>query len=422
MNTTSPEIPPSDRSGTERPAVRDLRVAPRGVLPRQIQTWLMIGIALVIVLIILITGYSDPPERSAVVGRMLEPMLAPAERIRSYEQQLAQEEARQRDTAARRAEENAAVGGPTAAGARVGVAGAALTPETESLFADNVVQSRRPTGEQPFAAPSTPARPTGPMGEDGDTDGSLALLDRALARMGPPPAAATPGTAVPAPAAAAVGVDAAGPDTAVAHTAAPTDPVRGIRLRLLEGTVIETTLINRLDGTFAGPVLVLVTTPVYSEDRQAVVIPAGARLIGSAAPVQAWGDSRLAVSFHRLVMPTGQTYTLNQFSGLNQIGQAGLRDQVNRHYLQVFGASLAIGALSGLAQVGTRRGFGDTDFDTDFRQSAGSSLATSAGRVLDRYLNVLPTITIREGYRIKVYLTNDLELPRVVAASLGGLR
>ena len=121
-------------------------------------------------------------------------------------------------------------------------------------------------------------------------------------------------------------------------------------------------------------------------------------------------------------MPDGHTYSLNQFSGLNQIGQAGLRDQVNRHYLQVFGASLAIGALSGLAQVGTRRGFGDTDFDTDFRQSAGSSLATSAGRVLDRYLNVLPTITIREGYRIKVYLTNDLELPRVVAASLGGLR
>jgi type IV secretory pathway VirB10-like protein len=421
MTTTTPDTPPSDRPGTERPTVRDLRVAPRGVLPRQIQTWLMIGIALVIVLIILITGYSDPPERSAVVGRVLEPMLAPAERIRSYEQQLAQEELRQRETAARRAEADAAVGGATAAGARVGVAGAAPTPEAESLFADNVVQSRRPTGEQPFAAPPAPARPAGPMGED-VTDGSLALLDRALARMGPPPVAAAPATSSPTPSATALGADASGPDTAVAHAAAPTDPMPGIRLRLLEGTVIETTLINRLDGTFAGPVLVLVTTPVYSEDRQAVVIPAGARLIGSAAPVQAWGDSRLAVSFHRLVMPNGQTYTLNQFSGLNQIGQAGLRDQVNRHYLQVFGASLAIGALSGLAQVGTRRGFGDTDFDTDFRQSAGSSLATSAGRVLDRYLNVLPTITIREGYRIKVYLTNDLELPRVVAAAQGGLR
>ena len=51
-----------------------------------------------------------------------------------------------------------------------------------------------------------------------------------------------------------------------------------------------------------------------------------------------------------------------------------------------------------------------------------SSLAASAGRVLDRYLNVLPTITIREGYRIKVYLTNDLDLPAYAAGVAGGVR
>lgn len=416
MDTPTPDTPQTDRPGTDRPTVRDLRVAPRGVLPRQIQTWLMIGIALVIVLIILITGSSDPPERSSVVGRTPEPMLAPADRIRSYEQQLAQEEARQRETAARRTDDGVPATGVRGTAPRGGPVPAGQAAEAQRLFADNVVQSRRPVGEQPFAAPPAPAGPSGSTGEE-DLDGGLALLDRALARMGPPPVAAAPVTAVPAPSPRTSAADATATNTAVAIAVEPQYPAPGGHLRLLEGTVIETTLINRLDGTFAGPVLVLVTTPVYSEDRQAVVIPAGARLIGSAAPVQAWGDSRLAVSFHRLVMPSGQTYTLNQFSGLNQIGQAGLRDQVNRHYLQVFGASLAIGALSGLAQYGTRGGFGTADFSTEFRQSAGSSLATSAGRVLDRYLNVLPTITIREGARIKVYLTNDLELPRVVATA-----
>ena len=73
-------------------------------------------------------------------------------------------------------------------------------------------------------------------------------------------------------------------------------------------------------------------------------------------------------------------------------------------------ASLAIGAISGLAQYNTRTGF-DYTFADAYRQAAGASLATSASRVLDRYLNVLPTITIREGFRIKVYLTNDLALP-----------
>ena len=179
-------------------------------------------------------------------------------------------------------------------------------------------------------------------------------------------------------------------------------------------------LLNRLDGTFAGPVECLVTTPVYSRDRQSVLIPAGARLLGAAAPVQAWGDSRLAVSFHRLVMPDGHTYTLDLFKGLDQVGETGLKDEVNRHYLQVFGAALAIGAISGLAQFGTTGGLTATSFGDEYRQAAGTSLATSSSRILDRYLNVLPTITIREGFRIKVYLTNDLALPAYAAT--GGVQ
>src|SRR5581483_4395255 len=195
-------------------------------------------------------------------------------------------------------------------------------------------------------------------------------------------------------------------------------PATGPRLRLLEGSVIETALVNRLDGTFAGPVSCLVTTPVYSHDRQAVLIPAGARVLGNAAPVQTWGDARLAVSFHRLVMPDGHTYSLDRFKGLDQIGATGLRDSVNRHYLQVFGASLAIGAISGLAQYNTTGGLNYTFVDA-YRQAAGASLAQSTSRVLDRYLNVLPTITIREGFRVKVYLTNDLALP-AYAGQQGG--
>jgi type IV secretion system protein VirB10 len=188
----------------------------------------------------------------------------------------------------------------------------------------------------------------------------------------------------------------------------PTQP--GPQYTLLEGTVIESVLINRLDGTFQGPVQCLVTTPVYSHDRQAVMIPPGARVLGSAAAVQAWGDRRLAVRFHRLVLPDGRTVSLESFTGLNQIGETGLTDEVDRHYFQVFGASLAIGAISGLAQFGTRAGYDMTAIDAS-RQAAGTSLATSTARVLDRYLNVLPTITIREGHRIKIVLTNDLHLP-----------
>src|SRR5262249_14367140 len=167
------------------------------------------------------------------------------------------------------------------------------------------------------------------------------------------------------------------------------------RRRLLEGTIIEAVLTNRLEGSFSNPVNALVTTPVYASDRQTVMIPAGARVLGTASPVQALGETRLAVKFHRLVMPDGATYDLDQFPGLNERGDAGLKDQVDRHYLQMFGASIALGSLSGLAQYATRSASNtDYGFSDAFGQGMGASLATSSARVLDHFLNVLPSVTI----------------------------
>jgi type IV secretion system protein VirB10 len=388
--------------------------------------WLMVAIAVVILAIILMTGQSQPTQRSQSGTRLAEPNLVSPERVRSYEQALAAEAARQQALAQ---QQPSSV--PSRASIPASTTGAdsvdPLTDEQrrrdyQSLFADNVALSRRQTGRQSY-------------GERGQTDRStassatalpdLSLIQQLLKQSASPP---VPGVAAvtESPERAVPGA----PDTTTAPVnretlVAPIETLLTTRRmsmsRVLEGTVIETVLVNRLDGTFAGPVICLVTTPVYSHDRQSVVVPAGARVLGSSSPVQSWGDSRLAVSFHRLVMPNGRTHSLDRFKGLNQIGDTGLKDSVNRHYWQVFGASLAIGALSGLGQYGSRASF-DTGFADSYRQIAGSSLAASTGRVLDRYLNVLPTITIREGYRIKVYLTNDLELPIYASVTPGGIR
>jgi type IV secretion system protein VirB10 len=69
-----------------------------------------------------------------------------------------------------------------------------------------------------------------------------------------------------------------------------------------------------------------------------------------------------------------------------------------------------VGAISGLAQSNTNSGSGISEADV-YRQGVSSSLAQSSMHILDRFLNVLPTFTIREGHRIKVYLSQDLELP-----------
>jgi type IV secretion system protein TrbI len=194
----------------------------------------------------------------------------------------------------------------------------------------------------------------------------------------------------------------------------PEDPAlqkaTGKSFRLFEGTIIESVLMNRLNGTFSGPVETLVTTAVYSHDGQHILIPQGARIVGEVQRVAATGQQRLAVAFHRLIMPDGFAVSLDQFRGLNQIGETGLKDQVNQHYIQIFGASLALGAIVGVEQSGANYGYNTTGLDS-YRQGVSQSLSGSATRILDHFLNVLPTITIREGHRIKIYLTDDLMLP-----------
>jgi len=396
--------------------IRDQRTTPRGVLPRHLQTWLMVGLALTILGIILVTGRTSPGPRTGPTAGSPTPRALTPDRIQAYQRQLADDQARlQRELDAAASASATAPAPSTARGRGSREPATAADPVTDeqrrreyqSLFTDNVAFTRR-SGDIKGQPPSDATARTAPVASAVPAAAASAAETTAAA-------AQTAAAGITSPTAATVAT--ASPAAAPAH-AAPTDG----KDRLTEGTVIETVLINRLDGTFAGPVTCLVTTPVYSQDRQRVVIPAGARVLGSAAPVQTWGDSRLAVSFHRLVMPDGRIVTLDQFKGLDQIGDTGLKDQVNRHYLQVFGASIAIGALSGLAQFGTTAGYAPSDFENQYRQAAGASLAASAGRVLDRYLNVLPTITIREGYRIKIYLTADLDLPRSAPGTDGGVQ
>jgi type IV secretion system protein VirB10 len=179
---------------------------------------------------------------------------------------------------------------------------------------------------------------------------------------------------------------------------------------LFEGTVLETVLINRLDGQMAGPVECLLSNDVYSHDRQHLLMPAGTKLLGETRKVENFGQSRLAVLFHRLIMPDGYSASLDHFQGLNQTGDVGLRDQVNNHYLRIFGTSLAIGAIGAVAGAGTTGGLTVSGSDL-MRQGFAQSTAQSSAQILDRFLNILPTVTIREGHRIKVYLSGDLALP-----------
>lgn len=183
-----------------------------------------------------------------------------------------------------------------------------------------------------------------------------------------------------------------------------------------EGTILETVLMNRLDGDAPGSLKVMVTTPVYSHDHQHILVPEGTVVLGEARKIGANGfgqQRRMAIVFHRMIMPDGYSVDLDQFQGLNQIGETGVKDKVNNHYLSVFGTSIALGIISGAAQISNSGGALTGNGVDAYKYGVAASMSENATTVLDRFINIPPTITIREGYRVKVYISQDMLLPAV---------
>ena len=180
--------------------------------------------------------------------------------------------------------------------------------------------------------------------------------------------------------------------------------------RIDGGQWLEAVLVTQIRGDAPGPAIALVSTPFWSRDRQRILIPRGARFIGRAQAVNDIDQARLTVTFDRLIFD-GHNLRLN-FAGLSQAGEAGLKDQVNRHYIATFGAAGAVGVLSGLMLRGTQNyGFGQPAGEAA-RMETGRALGGAAMQILSRYMNRLPTITIRAGHRLRIYFTSDLLVPR----------
>ncbi len=395
---------------------------PEGALPGGIVT--KAGIVLIAVLVggLLfswsLTGPEDdatvsgaPPEAQAVddrAGRAFEGRLrAEAERHTQQAAAQARAELARRQTAA--AEEEAALAeAEAAAGSGAAGTGRAEFELREALRLEEIERRTRSLRSLPvtqsYRDPNAAAGATEPDLLEGTLDAALASFEQSVAALedeievgraagGLPPG--LPGT--PAPRTASPSPGTAEP----ARSVRPEDPPGWERIH--EGSFLEAVLLTQLSGDFPGPVLAMVSVPFHSADRQRVLIPRGARVVGTARAVEDRDQSRLAVAFHRLLLPGGSWIDL-EFTGLNQMGEGALRDEVDRHYFSTFAAAGAVGVLSGLTLAGSS--------PVGVRAGIGQGLGQSATSILDRFLNRMPTITIRAGHRLRIWLTSDVLVPR----------
>jgi type IV secretion system protein VirB10 len=422
--------------------IQDKAPKPPGLLPKHVQSWLILGLAVLMIVIMWLTGGKKqqvPAKASAPVVQQPLPVEVNETKIADLQNRIQELQREQLAAQSALAQQNRFLGAAApdqqqgqssyapsnSAGERTEdpIKAERRKRDYLSLFASNIALSYRKTPSATQAGPPEPSTSAqdSPATTPPSTSTEAALLSQMLkdAQPGIAPqaiSATQPNVVTSAqthnPSANAA--EASHQPKEVNNPAAAqinTSPAAaGKTYILFQGTIIESVLINRLDGQFSGPVECLLTNDIYSHDRQHLLIPAGSKVLGETKKVDSFGQTRLAVVFHRLIMPDGYSVNLDQFKGLNQTGDAGLRDQVNNHYLRIFGVSLAIGALGAVAQGGTSGPL--TASGTDLmRQGFAQSTAQSSAQILDKFLNIMPTVTIREGHRVKVYLSGDLALP-----------
>ena len=187
------------------------------------------------------------------------------------------------------------------------------------------------------------------------------------------------------------------------------------RHELLAGSIIPATLITTIDSDLPGVVTAMVRQTVYDTlHPDLVVIPQGTKLVGQYSSEVAYGQSRALIAWNRLIFPNGSMIDLKGMLGTDGKGQSGFEDQVDNHYLRIFGSSILISLLGVAAQISQPQNAGAFNTPPAGAQAAGSlaqGLDSTGTELLRKNLGIQPTIKIRAGYLFNVMVSRTMILP-----------
>lgn len=188
-------------------------------------------------------------------------------------------------------------------------------------------------------------------------------------------------------------------------------PVSALELKV--GTIIPATLISGINSDLPGQVIASVSQNVYdSATHSTILLPQGAKLYGVYDSRVAFGQDRLLMAWTRVNYPDGTTLELDGMGGADSQGFAGFSDQVDNHYWKVFGNAALLGMISGATQAGVSNGnSGDTSTSEAVSNGVTQQFAETGSSLIQKNLDVQPTIKIRNGYKFNVMLNKDVILP-----------
>jgi type IV secretion system protein VirB10 len=174
------------------------------------------------------------------------------------------------------------------------------------------------------------------------------------------------------------------------------------------GSIIPAALITGIRSDLPGQITAQVTQNVYdSPTGRILLIPQGSRLIGEYDSDVAAGQNRVLLAWDRLILPGGHSILLDRLPGADAAGMAGLEDRTDFHWGNMLKAAL----ISTLLGAGTELvASDDSDLVRALRFGTQDTVNQTGRQVVQRQLNVPPTLTVRPGFALRIIVTRDLIL------------
>jgi type IV secretion system protein VirB10 len=178
------------------------------------------------------------------------------------------------------------------------------------------------------------------------------------------------------------------------------------RLLLPKGAFIDCTLETAIDSTLAGMTTCIMATDTFSADGSVVLMERGTKLVGETRGQVQQGSNRVFVLWTEARTPAGVIVPLAS-PGTDELGRSGLPGQVNRHFLERFGAAILISVIDGAVQAKVQSSGNGTVI---YNPSTSTDVITE---VLKSTVNIPPTVVKPQGDRIQVFVARDLDFRSV---------
>ncbi len=185
------------------------------------------------------------------------------------------------------------------------------------------------------------------------------------------------------------------------------------------GSVVPCTLITGINSDLPGDITCHVRQNVYDTvSGNYLLIPQGARAHGTYDSQIVFGQRRVLVIWHRLIMPNGMSLDLEGMPGVDMSGYAGYADKVNNHWMRLAGAVVlsSVFAAAPVAIAGSDDNF-QPSVQSEISRNIGVKTKDAGDQIVERELTVQPTITIAPGFAINIFVKKDLVLAPYAAHS-----